>query len=141
MKSLHTLIQLAQQELDGLRNDINVYLDKRAEIEVHNNTLDDSLENERHVVEQDASTAQDYANYALMVRIKKENNNKIISTLNQNINVISEKISEAYAVLKTYELLLEKKQQEQLAEDNLREQKEVDELTQQRFQHDNTAST
>ena len=139
-KSLTTLIQISQQEIDALRNDLNVYLDKRSEIEAKNLSLDESLIRERALAENDATATPYYAKYALNVQVKKENNNRIISTLQNNIDALSDKISEAYAVLKTYEILLEKKELERLAEENRLEQKDNDELTLQRFQLDQKTS-
>ncbi len=129
MKSLRTLIKLSKQELDGLRKDQAIFLNKIDELEAKKQEMDASLT-------QEIDAAQAAGNpdpkalqmYIWRIRTTQENIDHAVAKLEEESEALTEKIQEAFAEQKRYELLLEKKEQELEAERNRKEAAELDEI-------------
>lgn len=116
MKSLRTLIKLTKQELDNKRRDLNVYLDKKESLEREKQQLLDALEAERMAAAESEDAQYMFTNFLIHTRVQEENLNNAITALEPFIRQLQDAIAELFAEMKKYDILLEKKKQEQADE-------------------------
>jgi len=128
MKTLTTLVKIAKQELDEKRKELSVYLDKKDEILAQKQQLEKDLlkEQEFASISNEASFA--YTAFAVNIGVKQENIDKFFDVLNQQIEALSLEVTEKFAELKRYEIMLDKKLQEEKKERLRKETIALDEI-------------
>ncbi len=129
MKSLKTLIDISNQELDRLRKEMNKLLDYQSDLESKKSDLQEKLKSEAEytVVHPEAKAAYDL--FAMNVQTKIQNIEYDMKQFDVLISQMQESISEAFSELKKYEILLDQKIAMELKEHNAKEQKASDEMS------------
>ena len=128
MKSIQTLIKLQQRQLDEKRRVLKQLLDQEEMLKAKKESLKQSIIDERKRALEDVQTA-----YTLAAFIKMTEQNiellaaQIIQT-QQKIEAIRQEIAEIFNELKRLEIYDKMKEDEIVAEENKREQKNMDEM-------------
>lgn len=128
MKTLKTLVKLSKNELDRLRQELNVYLEKKDELLRQKERLKERLVIERKVAEQSFEANFALANFSSLIASKQEQINQVVIQLDINIEKLSTEIAVAFAELKKYEIMLEKKKETQRVWLAAKERTELDEI-------------
>ncbi len=130
-KTLTTLIKLSRRQMDDLRHDLNVILDKKEELLAEKRALHDALRQEQETFALMPETQYAYSNFAMNIRIKQENLDRFVAVLEAQAEAMMEKIAEAFQELKRYEILLDIKKKAAEDEGKRRERIEMDEIGQE----------
>lgn len=123
-KSLKTLIKLHKQFLDEKRRDLVVLEDARdVQLDLIK-VLETEFENEKQFINGHPERAYTFEKYAEKVKQKEKEANAKIILLDEEIEQLSEQISEAFTELKKYDLM--KKRKEEEAEKELMHKNQID---------------
>ncbi len=137
MKPYTTLIKLTKEDLDRKRRELNIVLDKKDELLAKKQQLQESLLQEQEFVNkssgQNPTGAYGYTSFAAKIGMQQENIDRTVAMLDEEIEKMSKTVAESFAELKKYEIIMEKKNQEILAESARLERIEMDELGMMRF--------
>lgn len=128
MKTLKTLSDITRQELDRRRRDLNIFLDKKDELIAEKTALKEEFRKEQKIASESIEASFVYPNYATGVDIKEDNIDNFIEKVDEQIELMSEEIAKGFSELKKYEIMLERKELEELKEIEHKEQIELDEI-------------
>ena len=128
MKTLKTLIKLAKQDLDEKRQELNVFLDKKDELLKQRSDLDKRLAEEQEFATDSEEFKYAYTAFSAKIAWQQENIDNFTKALDEQIDFVSEKISEGFAELKRYEIMLDKKMRDEQKELQRKETIEMDEI-------------
>lgn len=128
MKTYKTLIKISKDFLDQRKRELSVFLTKRDELLENKRKLKEQLESEREFAEKNFEALHAFTNFSINVGVKQENLDKFVAKMDEEVEKISEQIAEAFAELKKYEIMLDRKEMEMLAEMVKKESAELDEI-------------
>jgi flagellar export protein FliJ len=129
-KTLSTLIRLNRFEVDEKRRALQRLLDRETEIQGSIDHLDRQLEAERAVAAQPeaASLGLSYGAFAAATKTRKEAHREKLADLYPEIEQARAALSEAFGILKKYEIAQANRLAEEAAEQARVETLEMDEL-------------
>lgn len=125
---LPTLIKLAQQKIDNLRHDMNIYLEKQDSLQHEMDSLAQNLKHEQSACPSDVHALHALASYQRHVEMTKRRNTAAIVALEPEIQKLNDKLVELFAERKRYEILLKNKQAKAEKLAKKRETEMLDEL-------------
>ena len=128
MKGLRTLIRLRKQDLDELRREMATLEGRRAALIGRRKMLDRELAEEQRFVAETPNMAFAYGAYAQRVIAERADIAERKRALEDDIAALGERVAEAYAELKKYEIAMSQRLRRQRAEAARREQRDLDEL-------------
>ena len=128
MKGLRTLIRLHKQDLDELRREMAALEGRRAALIDRRKMLDRELAEEQRFVAETPNMAFAYGAYAQRVIAERADIAERKQALEDDIAALGERVAEAYAELKKYEIAMSQRLRRQRAEAARREQRDLDEL-------------
>ncbi len=128
MKGLRTLIRLRKQDLDELRRDMAALEGRRAALIARREMLDREFAEEQRFVAETPNMAFAYGAYAQRVIAERADIAERKRALEDDIAALGERVAEAYAELKKYEIAMSQRLRRQRAEAARREQRDLDEL-------------
>jgi len=133
MKSLNTLIKLAQRRLDELRRrlaDLEVQRDKLLALIKR---LDDELASELEQAYQRPEMSTFFGDFSRRIRKRKEEITREIAALATQMEKVREDIMEGFSELKKYEVARDHAKARERQEQERKETKLLDEIAQQQF--------
>jgi flagellar export protein FliJ len=128
VKGLRTLIRLRKQDLDELRRDMATLEGRRAALIARREMLDREFAEEQRFVAETPNMAFAYGAYAQRVIAEREDIAARKQALEADMAALGERVAEAFAELKKYEIAMNQRLQRQRAEAARREQRDLDEL-------------
>ncbi len=127
-KSMTGLIRLHKWQLDEKRRNMGELEKMRSEL-LHNlQHLQDELAAEKKMAASSPIVSINYVGYAQQVMVRRENIKNSISEVDASIENMKDQVAEAFKELKKYQVVEQRKQDRLLADRNLRQQSELDEL-------------
>jgi hypothetical protein len=127
LRPLRLLQKIEGNKLDILRQNKNVYLEKKDELLNEKKSLDESLKREISLVNNSKELNFSLSSYIAFVRFKHEEIDQKISYLDEQIMKLESQIAEGFAEQKKYEILGDKIQMEIIRKAQKAEQDRVDE--------------
>ncbi len=128
MKGLPTLIRLRKQDLDELRREMVALEAQRAALIARRERIDRELAEEQRFVAETPDMAFAYGAFAQRVIGERADIAARKLALEDDIAALGERVAEAYAELKKYEIAMSQRLRRQRAEAARREQRDLDEL-------------
>ncbi len=128
MKGLRTLIRLRKQDLDELRRGMVALEAQRAALIARRKMVDRELAAEQRFVADTPYMAFAYGAYARRVIAERADIAARKQALEDDIAALGERLAEAYAEVKKYEIAMTRRVRRQRAEAARREQRDLDEL-------------
>lgn len=127
-KSMTGLIRLHKWQLDEKRRNMGELEKMRSEL-LHNlQHLQDELAAEKKMAASSPIVSIHYVGYAQQVMVRRENIKNSISEVDASIENMKDQVAEAFKELKKYQVVERREQDRLLADRNLRQQSELDEL-------------
>ena len=127
-KSMTGLIRLHKWQLDEKRRNMGELEKMRSEL-LHNlQHLQDELAAEKKMAASSPIVSIHYVGYAQQVMVRRENIKNSISEVDASIENMKDQVAEAFKELKKYQVVEQREQDRLLADRNLRQQSELDEL-------------
>jgi len=128
MKSIQTLIKLQQRQLDEKRRILKQLIDQEEMLKAKKESLKLSIIEERKKALEDVQTAYTLAAFIKMTEQNIELLGVQIIETQQKAEVVRQEIAEIFNELKRLEIYDKMKEDEIVAEENKREQKDMDEM-------------
>ena len=127
-KSMTGLIRLHKWQLDEKRRNMGELEKMRSELLHHLQHLQDELAAEKKMAASSPIVSINYVGYAQQVMVRRENIKNSISEVDASIENMKDQVAEAFKELKKYQVVEQREQDRLLADRNLRQQSELDEL-------------
>ena len=128
MKSIQTLIKLQQRQLDEKRRVLKQLLEQEEALKTKKEAFKKSIIDERIRALEDVQTAYTLAAFIKMTEQNIELVSVQIIRTQQQVEEVRNEIAEIFRELKRYEIYDEMKEAETKVKEDLREQKEMDEM-------------
>lgn len=128
MKTVSTLIRLAKLEVDNRRRLLADLLDQDAAFDRALDRLDAELDSERQKVREMPEYGAGFAAYAKNTASRRKALVDRKAALAVDIDTARDRLAEAFEEQKKYEITAERQEEEEVAEENKREQLDLDEL-------------
>jgi len=122
------LIRLHKWQLDEKRRNMGELEKMRSELLHHLQHLQDELAAEKKMAASSPIVSINYVGYAQQVMVRRENIKNSISEVDASIENMKDQVAEAFKELKKYQVVEQREQDRLLADRNLRQQSELDEL-------------
>lgn len=126
--TLDTLVRLTQFQLDEKRRALKQVQDQEDATYVAIATMKSDRVREAEKAKEDVNLLQAYATFAAMTKTKIEGLEKFLEELAPQIEVARGELEEAFGEYKKVEISRDNRRAEELAEENRKEQIEMDEL-------------
>ncbi len=137
MKTLDTLIRLHKRTLDGLRRRMGELENQKAQLQQAIKNLQIELDNEVKLAAKQPEMANFFGEFAKRIKIRQENIQHEIGTIDHKIAELNKEIFEAFTELKKYEIAKENAKIRARDAANRKETLMLDEIATQQFQRKN----
>lgn len=127
-KELNTLIRLAKNEVDKIQQNLSKLLAAQDALINDRDSFEAAIEAEAQKLDGDPERGKDFSQFKAATKIKIAEMQEQIDFLEVGINKERDKLRDAFAEQKRYEIALENKIEEEKDEQKKRETKAFDEL-------------
>lgn len=128
MKTLNTLINLHQRELDEKRVELAGLEEQKAELLNYNTTMENDLALEYELAVANPEIGTTFESYRKMIRERQATIAEILAGLEIRMDAMSDIIAGIYSEVKKYEIILQKKIDEQNEQEKRKETLMLDEV-------------
>ncbi len=132
-KTLTVLQRLRKMEMDEIRHNLNIFLDKIDTLKAETSKLKAQLAYEAEIVAKQDIPSPTFHSFATYTRWKEENNRRIEEGLQPQIEELQQKLVEQFGEMKTYELMERRAQEREQKEREAKQQAAIDEMALQQF--------
>lgn len=132
MKSLNTLLKIAERDLDTLRRALAQKLAKQGVVEESILALQQQIAVEQQRAVQDYESSRAYAGYALLAGERRKAMAAEVQTISAECDQLRTLIAEAHVEMRKFERLIELREEREQAARDKREADELDEMATQR---------
>jgi len=128
-KTLDTLVRLSRFEVDERQRELQVLLAEEDRIRAGVRALDEEARSEADFSRgHGEGSGSDYGRYLVRIRERRGELSEQLSELQPDIEAARDRLADAFAEQKKYEIAQENRTKEERAEEDRREAQELDEL-------------
>ena len=128
MKHLKTLIKFAKVEVEQYQKDLIFVLAKMDSLDMAQNALDNSRQAERQKATDQPDYAPDFGKFLMLYAQKVKQIDAEKLALQAEIDIAQDKLATAFATEKRFQILLDKHNAAEVSAENIRQQKQLDEV-------------
>lgn len=132
MKSLNTLLKIAERDLETLRRALGQKLAKQSTVEESILALQQQIAVEQQRAAQDYELSRAYAGYAILAGERRKAMTAEVQAISAECDHIRELIAEAHVEMRKFERLIEMREEREQKVRDKREADELDEMATQR---------
>jgi flagellar FliJ protein len=140
-KSLSTLIKIHKRRLDDMRKELAILLDARDQTVKHLTNLEKEMQTEQKLASESEEGQFTYTSYLKRSIQTRERLRGILMDAEQKIRFQEERIRAEFAEQKKYEIMKDRKEREEQAEEDRREGLMLDEVGINKFLQDRKSDT
>jgi len=128
MSALPTLIRVAKWTMEEKRRTLAGLESLMANLRANRQQLEQELEREQRSARHDDEALVFYGNYARAVIIRRETLERSMAELQEKIDVAHQEVTEAFQAVRRYEIVWERHQEREAAEERRKDQHTIDEM-------------